>query len=318
MPEPSTKSPKAYQFMFVLYPESQQPAIDYIQANWPCAWALHDKDTHTEQEFLDYGKHHDGNCPDWQIGDLKKPHYHFVVKFKNARYITGVAKEIRKYSEINDAAIKKCYNLYKAYVYLWHQNDPDKFQYDPEQVVGLHDFDPPQQNEGVTEEEQVETMFNAPVFSTVKELARWAYADDAADPAQADSAASSDEVVVPPEEGKVVQVQGVQTYDPQLYERMDKLQESIDALTEALIPAAEGAESSAEDAGGQDYTSQLSTISGQLVSLQEAVVMSTPESAEEPNIWDKPFNEYTPLEGYALLTFVIILAACGLSIFRRF
>lgn len=33
MPEPSTKSPKAYQFMFVLYPESQQPAIDYIQAN---------------------------------------------------------------------------------------------------------------------------------------------------------------------------------------------------------------------------------------------------------------------------------------------
>ena len=42
-----------------------------------------------------------------------------------------------------------------------------------EQVVGLHDFDPPQQNEGVTEEEQVETMFNAPVFSTVKELARW-------------------------------------------------------------------------------------------------------------------------------------------------
>ena len=92
MPEPSTKSPKAYQFMFVLYPESQQPAIDYIQANWPCAWALHDKDTHTEQEFLDYGKHHDGNCPDWQIGDLKKPHYHFVVKFKNARYITGVQK----------------------------------------------------------------------------------------------------------------------------------------------------------------------------------------------------------------------------------
>lgn len=117
-----------------------------------------------------------------------------------------------------------------------------------------------------------------------------AYADDAADPAQADSAASSDEVVVPPEEGKVVQVQGVQTYDPQLYERMDKLQESIDALTEALIPAAEGAESSAEDAGGQDYTSQLSTISGQLVSLQEAVVMSTPESAEEPNIWDKQGN----------------------------
>ena len=98
MSEPnSPKSPKAYQFMFVLYPESQQAAIDYIKANWPCAWALHDKDTHTEQEYLEYGKKHDGNCPDWNIGDLKKPHYHFVVKFKNARYLTGVAKEIRKY-----------------------------------------------------------------------------------------------------------------------------------------------------------------------------------------------------------------------------
>lgn len=47
MSEPnSPKSPKAYQFMFVLYPESQQAAIDYIKANWPCAWALHDKDTY--------------------------------------------------------------------------------------------------------------------------------------------------------------------------------------------------------------------------------------------------------------------------------
>lgn len=169
-----TKSPKAYQFMFVLYPESQQAAIDYIKANYPCAWALHDKDTHTEQDVLDYAKAHNGDCPEWQAGDLKKPHYHFVVKFKNARYATGVAKEIRKYAPINDAAIRKCYNLYKAYVYLWHQNDPDKFQYNPD-IVGLHDFDPPSQNEGVTEEEQVETLFNMPRCASIKEMARWAY-----------------------------------------------------------------------------------------------------------------------------------------------
>ena len=169
-----TKSPKAYQFMFVLYPESQQAAIDYIKANYPCAWALHDKDTHTEQDVLDYAKAHNGDCPEWQAGDLKKPHYHFGVKVKNARYATGVATEIRKYAPINDAAIRKCYNLYKAYVYLWHQNDPDKFQYSPD-IVGLHDFDPPSQNEGVTEEEQVETLFNMPRCASIKEMARWAY-----------------------------------------------------------------------------------------------------------------------------------------------
>ena len=36
---------------------------------------------------------------------------------------------------------------------------------------------------------------------------------------------------------EVIQVQGVQTYDPQLYERLDKMQESIDALTAAVAPS---------------------------------------------------------------------------------
>lgn len=35
--------------MFVLYPESQETAIKYAQENFPCAWALHDKDVHTEK-----------------------------------------------------------------------------------------------------------------------------------------------------------------------------------------------------------------------------------------------------------------------------
>lgn len=175
-PKPDSTT-KAYQFMFVLYPDSQQDVISYVQANWPCAWALHDKDVYSEQEFLDYAKRHDGTCPTWQIGDLKPPHVHFVVRFKNQRYASGVAKELRKVPSVkvlNDAAIRKCYNLYKAYVYLWHQNDLDKAQYSPD-IVGLHDFDPPAQNEGVSEEEQVETLFNMPRCKSVKEMARWAF-----------------------------------------------------------------------------------------------------------------------------------------------
>ncbi len=166
---------RSYQFMFILYPESQQSIIDYVKDNLPCAWALHDKDTYSEAEFLRYAEKHDGNCPEWKPGDLKKPHVHFVVKFKNARYLSGFAKELRKHGEMPEANVKKCYNLYKAYEYLSHRNDPDKYQYDADKVVHLHDFDPPEPNDGVTEEEQVETMFNAPVFNTVKELARWAY-----------------------------------------------------------------------------------------------------------------------------------------------
>ena len=41
----------------------------------------------------------------------------------------------------------------------------------------------------------------------------------------------------PDETHEVIQVQGVQTYDPQLYERLDKMQESIDALTAAVAPS---------------------------------------------------------------------------------
>lgn len=44
-------SPKAYQFIFTLYPESQQYAIDYVKEHWSCAWALHDKDTYDAEDL---------------------------------------------------------------------------------------------------------------------------------------------------------------------------------------------------------------------------------------------------------------------------
>lgn len=103
----------------------------------------------------------------------------------------------------------------------------------------------------------------------------------------------------------------VQVSDPVLYAKLDTLQESVDKLADALTPAAEG------DTAAPDYTNQLSTISGQLLELQNAVT-ATPETEKEPNIWDKPFNDYTPQEGYALLTFILVLSACAFVIFRRF
>lgn len=114
-----TKAPprlRSRQCMFVLYPESQQAAIDYCKQNLPCAWALHDKDVYSQAAFDAYVKKHEGTLPDWMPGDLKKPHVHFVCSFANARYFSGIAKEIGV--EVN--VIRKVNNLYKAYVYLWH------------------------------------------------------------------------------------------------------------------------------------------------------------------------------------------------------
>lgn len=61
-----------------------------------------------------------------------------------------------------------------------------------------------------------------------------------------EDAAGSSQDVPAAEEHPVTQVQGVQTYDPQLYERLDKMQESIDALTAALVPS-DALEESAEE-----------------------------------------------------------------------
>ena len=89
--------------MFVLYPESQQAAIDYCKQNLPCAWALHDKDVYSQAAFDDYVKKHEGTLPDWMPGDLKKPHIHFVCSSCGAVYdvpadLSGIVREAARCS----------------------------------------------------------------------------------------------------------------------------------------------------------------------------------------------------------------------------
>ena len=89
----SPKRLRSRQCMFVLYPESQETAIKYAQENFPCAWALHDKDVHTEKAYQAYIEKN-GEPPEWRPGDLKKPHIHFVCSFPNARYFSGIARDL--------------------------------------------------------------------------------------------------------------------------------------------------------------------------------------------------------------------------------
>lgn len=102
---------------------------------------------------------------------------------------------------------------------------------------------------------------------------------------------------------EVVQVSGVQVNDPTLYEKLDKMQESIDALTAALAPS-DASEESAEELPAQDpapdYTAQLSGISSQLEILSQQATAETAESAA----FEKPFKEYSTIEAIGLLAFV--------------
>lgn len=164
---------KANQCMFVLYPESQQANIEYAQTNFPCAWALHDKDVWQQSDVDKWNRAHSELPFPHEVGSLKKPHVHFVCKFPNSgRYFHAIAKELG----VPPSTINRCTNLYKAYQYLTHKNDPDKYQYD-ESIVGTHEFDVPTEGNGSASEEeaQVAVLLEMPDFATTAECARWAY-----------------------------------------------------------------------------------------------------------------------------------------------
>ena len=116
---------------------------------------------------------------------------------------------------------------------------------------------------------------------------------------------------------EVIQVQGVQTYDPQLYEKLDALQQSVDALTAALAPS-DASEDSAEEQPAQDptpdYTAQLSGISSQLEILSH---QATAETAE-PSAFEKPFEDYSTSEGLSLVLAVAFILVSFVLLVKAF
>lgn len=113
----------------ILYPEdeSHQHAIETLSGgNYPAVGCLHDKDiqvdTDTGEALLD----DDGNVL------MKKPHYHFVIRFKNARNAHAVAEEL----QIADNYLQKSSDFSCATRYLIHMGELDKFQYSIGNLIG--------------------------------------------------------------------------------------------------------------------------------------------------------------------------------------
>lgn len=111
---------------------------------------------------------------------------------------------------------------------------------------------------------------------------------------------------------EVTQVTGVQVNDPTLYEKLDMMQESIDALTAALAPSADAETADKEvpaESPAPDYSAQLDGISAQLVQLNTA---ATAETAE-PSAFEKPFEDYSTTEVLTLLLAVASLLCLFIS-----
>lgn len=115
---------KDRKYVAVLYPEdpTHVAAMEKLQSGgYDYAAILHDSDVYESD-----GEGH-------KKGDLKKPHWHVVVRFSpNALWNTAVAKDLG----IEPNYLEKCRNLNKALLYLVHRDHLDKFQYDLSQVFG--------------------------------------------------------------------------------------------------------------------------------------------------------------------------------------
>ena len=116
---------------------------------------------------------------------------------------------------------------------------------------------------------------------------------------------------------EVTQVTGVQVNDPTLYEKLDKMQESIDALTAAVAPP-DGSNGADNEVSAQDsipdYTVQISGISNQLEILTQ---QATAETAE-PSAFEKPFSDYSTSETLTLVLVAAVVLLAFVCIIKNF
>lgn len=107
---------KARTFCFIVYDESCDVCVLVERLNNYCdyVYILHDKDI------------------DLSNDTLKKPHYHFIIRFPNARWLSAVSNDLG----IDMNYFEPCRNVKSAMQYLIHFNDNNKYQYSKEEVQG--------------------------------------------------------------------------------------------------------------------------------------------------------------------------------------
>lgn len=112
--------------LLLLYPDNPAhvEALEKISHSYDYAAILHDKDTWTEEE--------EKKNPDHKKGELKKEHFHVVLRTQNATWNTAICKELG----IEEKFIEPAKNIDNSLQYLIHYNDNDKAQYAIDEVFG--------------------------------------------------------------------------------------------------------------------------------------------------------------------------------------
>ena len=110
-------------FRVLLYPDNPKHMLAIIQLQtpeFPAVGIKHDKDVYDE------------DTEEHKAGEIEKEHYHFVLRFTNARYLSALAKTLG----IEERFIQTARSYKGSVQYLVHMNDPEKYQYDTSELVG--------------------------------------------------------------------------------------------------------------------------------------------------------------------------------------
>lgn len=113
---------RARNWSWVIYPESApekwRQILDETGEKW-IESPLHDKDVNET------------------TNEIKKPHWHIIVSFKNKKSYDQVVEISKK---LNAPLPQKVGSLQGAVQYLWHRNNPEKAQYNKSEVIAHNGF----------------------------------------------------------------------------------------------------------------------------------------------------------------------------------
>lgn len=123
-------------FCFELYPDNDLHMrllahLEEFPKLYRCVYILHSRDKYDDDALEKWKKNNNGELPNWQIGDIKKPHYHVLIHWKEGMSLSAMRKHLRlDYVEgVSSIFGKLCYFLHKG---------PQWWDKEPYSVSELH------------------------------------------------------------------------------------------------------------------------------------------------------------------------------------
>lgn len=152
------KNERSIYWTLLLYKDSEsydtEQIIKEIKSKYNSIYILHDKDTYNEDIY------NEDNSIKHKKGEIKKKHYHIVLKFKNYKWLNTLSEELN--IEMN--YFQKINNLENILCYLIHYKEDNKYHYGLEEVKGSRDLISKLrkiiENIDTTEEERITKIIN--------------------------------------------------------------------------------------------------------------------------------------------------------------